>query len=68
MDDVFLIIAECESYCGCGGQCVSCIACHEMDTGEQNHEVDRTLQIAGVCNCIRKLQHDHIKHQNMIFP
>ena len=66
-DNVFLIIVECESYCGCGGQCVSCIVCHKVYTGERNLEVVGALLHSSVCNCFRELQHDHIQHQDMTF-
>ena len=51
-DNVFLFIVECEFYCGCGGQCVSNIVCHKVDTGERSLEMSEALWHAGVCDCV----------------
>ena len=47
-DDDFLFNVESRLYCGCGGQCVRSIACHKVGIDEQNPELGRALQHAGV--------------------
>ena len=43
------------------------IVCHKVGIDEQNTELGRALEHAGVCDCIRELQLDRIQRQGMTF-
>ena len=57
-DNNFLFVVECESYCVCGGQCMSCIVCHKGDTVERNREVGGALRLRAAARSYSASKHD----------